>query len=88
MAINKFVDRQGNTLLDLSVDTVSPNRVLAGTTFHGPDGTKQMGTLDPGPLDYSQYNFIDYDGTLLYSATFPFILIDNFITIPEPSTAN
>ena len=69
MAINKFVDRQGNTLLDLSTDTVSPNRVLAGTTFHGPDGTKQMGTLDPGPMDYSQYNFIDYDGTLLYSYT-------------------
>ena len=69
MAINKFVDRQGNTLLDLSTDSVSPNRVLAGTTFHGPDGSKQMGTLDPGPLDYSQYNFIDYDGTLLYSYT-------------------
>lgn len=69
MAINKFVDRQGNTLLDLSADTVSPNKVLAGTTYHGPDGSKQMGTLDPGPLDYSQYNFIDYDGTLLYSYT-------------------
>ena len=69
MAINKFVDRQGNTLLDLSTDSVSPSKVLAGTTYHGPDGTKQMGTLDPGPLDYSQYNFIDYDGTLLYSYT-------------------
>ena len=69
MAINKFVDRQGNTLLDLSVDTVSENRVLAGTTYHGPDGAQHIGTLDPGPLDYSQYNFIDYDGTLLYSYT-------------------
>ena len=69
MAINKFVDRQGNTLLDLSTDSVLPSKVLAGTTFHGPDGSKQMGTLDPGPLDYSQYNFIDYDGTLLYSYT-------------------
>ena len=69
MAINKFVDRQGNTLLDLSVDSVSPNRVLAGTTYHGPDGLQHTGTLDPGPLDYSQYNFIDYDGTLLYSYT-------------------
>ena len=69
MAINKFVDRQGNTLLDLSVDSVSPNKVLAGTTYHGPDGLQHTGTLDPGPLDYSQYNFIDYDGTLLYSYT-------------------
>lgn len=69
MAINKFVDRQGNTLLDLSVDTVSSNRVLAGTTYHGPDGLQHTGTLDPGPLDYSQYNFMDYDGTLLYSYT-------------------
>lgn len=69
MAINKFVDRQGNTLLDLSADSVSPSRVLAGTTYHGPDGLQHTGTLDPGPLDYSQYNFIDYDGTLLYSYT-------------------
>ena len=69
MAINKFVDRQGNTLLDLSADTVSQSRVLAGTTYHGPDGLQHTGTLDPGPLDYSQYNFIDYDGTLLYSYT-------------------
>ena len=69
MAINKFVDRQGNTLLDLSVDSVSPSKVLAGTTYHGPDGAQHIGTLDPGPLDYSQYNFIDYDGTLLYSYT-------------------
>ena len=70
MAINKFVDRQGNTLLDLSVDSVtSENFVLAGKTYHGPDGVQHTGTLNPGPLDYSQYNFIDYDGTLLYSYT-------------------
>ena len=70
MAINKFVDRQGNTLLDLSADSVtSENFVLAGKTYHGPDGVQHTGTLNPGPLDYSQYNFIDYDGTLLYSYT-------------------
>ena len=70
MAINKFVDRKGNTLLDLSVDSVtSENFVLAGKTYHGPDGLQHTGTLNPGPLDYSQYNFIDYDGTLLYSYT-------------------
>ena len=70
MAINKFIDREGNTLLDLSADSVtSENFVLAGKTYHGPDGLQHTGTLDPGPLDYSQYNFIDYDGTLLYSYT-------------------
>lgn len=69
MAINKFVDRQGNTLLDLSNDSISPNKVLTGITYHGPDGLQYTGTLNPGPLDYSQYNFIDYDGTLLYSYT-------------------
>lgn len=69
MAINKIIDLNGNTILDLSKDTVSSNKVLSGTKFHGPDGKEYTGSLQPDELDTLRYNFIDYDGTLMYSFT-------------------
>lgn len=69
MAINKVVDRNNNTLLDLTFDTVTPNKVLAGETFHDKYGNEKIGTLQADTLNTLKYNFIDYDGTLLYSYT-------------------
>lgn len=67
--VNKVIDRNGSVLIDLTNDTVSPGKVLAGTKFHGPDGKEYFGGVQQNELDMLKYNFIDYDGTLLYSFT-------------------
>ena len=36
MAYNKII-YNGNTLIDLTEDTIAQDKVLAGTTFHGID---------------------------------------------------
>lgn len=41
--INKVI-YGGQTLIDLTSDTVAANKVLAGYTFHAPDGTVKQGT--------------------------------------------
>ena len=41
--INKVV-YDGNTLIDLTGDTVQQNKVLSGYTFHYKDGTTKTGT--------------------------------------------
>lgn len=69
MAINKVVDRNNNTLIDLSMDTVTPEKVLSGVTFHKADGTIATGLLEKKDTDTLTYKFFDYDGTLLYSYT-------------------
>ena len=43
--INKVI-YGGQTLIDLTNDTVAANKVLNGYTFHAPDGTIQPGTCD------------------------------------------
>lgn len=43
MAINKVI-YGGNTLIDLTADTVTPDKVLASYTFHLADGTIEEGT--------------------------------------------
>ena len=41
--VNKVV-YGGNTLIDLTADTVAANKVLSGYVFHAPDGSIQTGT--------------------------------------------
>lgn len=67
--VNKVIDRNGNVLIDLTNDTVSANKVLAGTKFHGPDGKEYTGAIQPNELDTLKYTFIDYDGTVMYQFT-------------------
>lgn len=43
--VNKVV-YDGRTLIDLSLDDVQKNKVLAGTTFHLPSGEQTEGTCD------------------------------------------
>ena len=43
MAINKII-YGGNVLLDLTGDTVTPDKVLLGFTYHGADGVEHEGT--------------------------------------------
>lgn len=85
MAIAKVVDRLGNTLIDLTGDDVTPNKVLSGTTFHDNSGNLKVGILkspQSAYLDKSKYNFIDYDGYLIYSFTDE--EIDDLTELPDP----
>lgn len=45
MAISKVI-YGGNTLIDLTSDTLTKDKVLTGYTFHGADGEPQTGTCD------------------------------------------
>lgn len=72
MAINKVMDSIGNVLMDLTSDTITPDKVLQGYTFHDRSGTLQTGILTnipTGPVSkYSEDNmvrFIDYDGEVV-----------------------
>ena len=73
MAINKVIDRNNNILVDLSLDTISPSKVIKGTKFHGADGEEYEGTLTLTNKNNTRnpalYSFFDYDGTLLYEYT-------------------
>ncbi len=44
MAYNKII-YNGNTLIDLTEDTISQDKVLAGITFHGVDGEQATGSM-------------------------------------------
>lgn len=52
MAINKVV-YGASTLLDLTGDTVTPDKVLEGVIFHAADGTQQTGALAAGGVKYA-----------------------------------
>lgn len=43
MGVSKVV-YGGNVVIDLTADTVTPDKVLSGVTTHGPDGEKITGT--------------------------------------------
>lgn len=59
----------GETLIDLSEDTVTPATLKSGVTAHDASGAQITGTLDTTPPEESDINFWDYDGTLLYAWT-------------------
>ena len=74
MAYNKFMDRVGNVLLDLTDDTVTENDVLLGKTFHDKTGVQKIGAMSPSSegseaISDDKVNFFDYDGTLIASYT-------------------
>ena len=47
-APSKILFANGYTLLDISNDTVTPDKVLEGYTFHGSNGEPQVGTASGG----------------------------------------
>lgn len=58
MAISKVV-YGARILVDLTGDTVTPDDVAEGVTFHAADGTQQVGTLDvsSGPVSCIEGTF-------------------------------
>ena len=63
------------TAVDLSADTVTADHLETGYTAHDRFGNPVAGRMSPGggggitPAKKKQVNFIDYDGTILYSYT-------------------
>lgn len=67
MAVNR-VDFGGNTLIDLTGDTLeSPEQLLKGTIAHAKDGTTIEGTLDAVGGYYIPS--VDSDGNLSWTAS-------------------
>lgn len=59
MANNPYVNKVqfGNeTLIDLTSDTVTPDKVLNGVTFHDKSGALQTGTLTPMSSKFTYAN--------------------------------
>lgn len=73
MAINKVMDSIGNLLIDLTNDTVTPDKVAQGYTFHDRSGNVQTGTAVQdlhGIPNEDWVMFFDYDGTLVETWTY------------------
>ena len=75
MPVN-IVIYNGEPLIDLSGDTVTPDKLLSGITAHDKTGAQITGTAELGSGGGSAIvkkdnavNFYDYDGTLLHSYT-------------------
>ena len=70
MAVNKVVVN-GEAIIDLSADTVTANKLAKGYKAHDKSGAVIIGTMAGGgePVRAKDVNFIDYDGTVLYSYT-------------------
>lgn len=85
ITITETPDSHGGTILeisttglDLSNDTVAPNKLLSGYTAHDASGTLITGTYVVPPITEKDVNFYDYDGTLLYSYS-----AEEFLTLTE-----
>lgn len=53
MASNPYVNKVqfgDETLIDLTSDTVTPDKVLNGVTFHDRSGAEQQGALELAPV--------------------------------------
>lgn len=58
MAINKVV-YSGRTLIDLTSDTVSADKLMVGATAHDKSGNVIVGTMDPPSKEGTTY--VEYD---------------------------
>ncbi len=69
MAINKVI-LGDQTLIDLTADSVTPDKLFKGITAHNMKGESIVGTMEEGstpsePTDNTAVIFADYDGNLI-----------------------
>lgn len=69
MAVNKVV-LGDQTLIDLTADSVTPDKLFKGITAHNMKGESIVGTMEGGstpsePTDNTAVIFADYDGNLI-----------------------
>lgn len=67
MAVNK-VEYSGETLIDLTSDTVTPETLAKGATAHNKSGEKIVGTAKVGTAE--NWVFTLEDGTTVTKAVF------------------
>lgn len=69
--VNKVQTADGTTIIDISDTTAVASDVASGKYFYTAAGAKTAGTGTGGggEVEEKQVNFIDYDGTILYSYT-------------------
>ena len=77
MAVNKII-YGGETLIDLTEDTVTPETLVKGTTAHDKSGAPIVGTYEGGPSEPDPrdlYQRVDYI-TSAEAETYPYIFTD------------
>ena len=68
MAFSKVI-LDGETLMDVTQDTVAAGKLFKDVTAHKNDGTLVTGTFDPSPSTDGDVIFLDYDGTVVDAKT-------------------
>ena len=88
MAVNKVV-LGDQTLIDLTADSVTPDKLFKGITAHNMKGESIVGTMEGGstpsePSDNTAVIFADYDGNLIDTWTWDEVASKT--TLPTPPT--
>ena len=88
MAVNKVV-LGDQTLIDLTADSVTPDKLFKGITAHNMKGESIVGTMEGGstpsePTDNTAVIFADYDGNLIDTWTKDEVASKT--TLPTPPT--
>lgn len=87
MAINKVI-LGDQTLIDLTADTITPDKLYKGYTAHNMKGESIIGTMEGGSTPSVEDNtaviFADYDGTLIDTWTKDEVASKT--TLPTPPT--
>ena len=86
MAVNKVV-LGDQTLIDLTADSVTPDKLFKGITAHNMKGESIVGTMEGGstpsePSDNTAVIFADYDGNLIDTWTWDEVASKT--TLPTP----
>ena len=88
MAVNKVI-LGDQTLIDLTADSVTPDKLFKGITAHNMKGESIVGTMEGGstpsePSDNTAVIFADYDGNLIDTWTWDEVAIKT--ALPTPPT--
>ena len=90
MAVNKVV-LGDQTLIDLTADSVTPDKLFKGITAHNMKGESIVGTMEGGstpsePSDNTAVIFVDYDGNLIDTWTWDEVATKTALPTPHAHT--
>ena len=90
MAVNKVI-LGDQTLIDLTADSVTPDKLFKGITAHNMKGESIVGTMEGGstpsePSDNTAVIFADYDGNLIDTWTWDEVATKTALPTPPAHT--